>query len=116
MRMVGVCFVLAALAAGGPCRADPSLVGVPLVTSSHGQPFCTDKAQLVGLLRAQVSEARFPIGAFNTCSYVPDNALVAVGADLSPRTRYMHVVRARASLLLGAVEGYTWSVGLYPPH
>lgn len=118
MRAIGISLslALAGLALGTvPSRADPPLAGVPgIITTSHGQPFCTDKAQLLALLRAQISQANFPLGTFSSCSLVPDNFPVAVTQDLSPRSRMMHVVRARAALPFGAVEGYTFSVGIYP--
>lgn len=110
-----VCFSLAltVILATAPCRADESLAGGTVVTSSHGQPFCRDRGQLETLLRATISEARYPFGYFSSCVFVPDNARVEVIQDLSPRSRYLHVVRARAYTLLGAVDAYTYSVGLY---
>ena len=112
------CFSLAltaSLAAAAPCRADPALGGSVLVTSSHGQPFCADRGQLQALLRAGIAHAPHAYGAYAGCLYIPDNARVEVIQDLSPRSRYMHVVRARAYLLFGPVEAYTYSVGLYAP-
>ena len=66
-------------------------------------------------MRATISEEPFPIGTFGDCAVIPDAASVTVLEDLSPRSRYMHVVRARINLLFGPKEGYTYSVGLYTP-
>ena len=41
-----------------PCRADPSVAGATLVTSSHGQPFCTDPNELGAMLRASIAGVR----------------------------------------------------------
>ncbi len=103
----------ALLVTTAPSRADPAIAGERLATSSHGQPFCPTRERLQELLRATVAEEPFPIGAFGDCAYIPDSATVTVLQDLSPRSRYMHVVRARINLLFGAREGYTYSVGLY---
>jgi len=105
----------AALVAWGavPSRADEPLAGTSLFAVSHGQPFCTSRAELQALLNAQVTQAPIGLFAFPTCRYVEDNALVAIGQDL-PGGRYMHMVRARANLFpFGTVDGYTFSAGLY---
>ena len=108
---IAVAVSLAALAV--PARADGDLAGARLATSSHGQPFCPTRARLQELLRATVTEQHFPTGTFADCAYVPDTATVTVLEDLTPRSRAMHLVRARVNLLFGPVEGYTYSVGLY---
>jgi hypothetical protein len=104
---------LFAVGATAPARADVPLAGARLVTSSHGQPFCKDRAELQALLRATIAKANFPFGSFPGCGIVPDNATVTVLEDLSPRSRSMHVVRARVDLLFGPLEAYTYSAGLY---
>ena len=107
--------LMAPLIAPAPGRADPAIAGERLFTASHGQPFCPTRGRLQELLRATIAEEPFPVGAFGDCAYIPDAATVTVLEDLSPRSRYMHVVRARINLLFGAKEGYTYSVGLYTP-
>ena len=105
----------ALLLAPAPSRADPAIAGDRLYTASHGQPFCPTRERLQELLRATVAEESFPIGTFGDCAVIPDTATVIVLEDLSPRSRYMHVVRARINLTFGPREGYTYSVGLYTP-
>ncbi len=108
--------LLAALSgatAAGPARADGDIAGERLATASHGQPFCPTPARLQALLRATVTEQHFSINAFADCANIPDSATVTVLEDLTPRSRAMHLVRARVNLLFGPVEGYTYSVGLY---
>jgi len=106
----------ALLAAAIPCRADPPLAGGFLVTTTGGQPFCTTRLQLQRYVLALIQHDRFPPGAFNGCVLAPFGARVAVLEDLTPRGSLMHVVRARASVPLQRVEGYTYSVGLYDSH
>lgn len=113
MKVACVALAVAACLAAAPCSADEPLAGGTLATASHGQAFCTDRAQLQALLSATI--AHYPFGTFSSCLSVPDNARVEVIEDLSPGSRTMHVVRARAYLLFGAVDAYTYSVGLYPP-
>ena len=107
--------LMAPLIAAAPSRADPAIAGAKLYTASHGQPFCPTRERLQELLRATIAEEAFPIGTFGDCAVIPDTATVTVLEDLSPRSRYMHVVRARINLLFGPREGYTYSVGLYTP-
>ena len=106
-------FVVSAALSAMPAEADQPLAGAALTTSSHGQPFCTDRAQLKALVSAQIAEARFPLNSFPSCGIVPDNATVSVIEDLEPRSPYMHVVKARVGLMFGTTEAYTYSVGLY---
>lgn len=119
MRTIGAFFGLAltgglVVTGGSTAVADPPIAGAVLVTASHGQPFCTDRGQLLALLHAQIAEAPYAPGAFPSCASVSDGAPVVVIEDLAPGTREMHVVRARAQTFFGPVDGYTWSVGLYP--
>ncbi len=109
-----LCFALAAFAAA-PGHADEPLAGRPLQTLSRAQPFCTDKAQLRAKVLATVSHATYPPGYFASCVTVPDDVRVEVIEDLAPTSRYMHIVKARAYLLFGPLEAYTYSVGLYEP-
>ena len=96
-----------------PSCADEPLAGTSLFAVSHGQPFCTSKAELQAFLDAQITQAPIGLFSFPTCRYVEDNALVAVGQDFRGG-RYMHMVRARANLFpFGTVDGYTFSAGLY---
>lgn len=114
MKTLCASLALTTLLFAAPCRAGEPLAGAALVTSSHGQPFCADRALLQALLRAQIAQAPFGLGAFPGCVYVPDNATVTVIEDLSPRSRSTHVVRAHLDgLLFGPTEGYTFSAGLY---
>lgn len=103
--------VLLCLAAA-PARADEPLAGATLFSVSHGQPFCRTRAALQAFLDAQISHADIGLFSFPGCFYVEDNSLVAIGQDFRGG-RYMHMVRARAQLPLGSVEGYTFSAGLY---
>ncbi len=107
--------LVALLMAPAPSWADPAIAGDRLYTASHGQPFCPTRERLQELLRATVAEEPFAIGTFGDCAVIPDTATVIVLEDLSPRSRYMHVVRARINLTFGPREGYTYSVGLYTP-
>ena len=120
MKMMTVALLallaLAASALASPCLAgDPPLAGGRVIVDDFGQPFCTDIGQLRGLLRASVAHAPHPYAQFTGCTPVPYNSKVEVLEDLSPASRYMHVVRARVANIFGPVEGYTYSVGLYPP-
>lgn len=106
--------VLALLGGGllaGAAQADQPLAGASLFAVSHGQPFCQTRAQLEALLDAQIAQA--PIGYIPGCRYVEDNAIVVIGQDYRGG-RYMHMVRARANVLFGQIEGYTFSAGLFP--
>ena len=114
MKVTCVSLIVAASAlASAPCRADPALAGAVLATSSHGQPFCTDQGDLQAYLRAAIAGEKPSSLYYRSCLTVPDNTKVEVIEDLSPRTRYMHVVRARVYFLTGATDAYTYSVGLY---
>ena len=120
MRLVGACLAsmcvaLAATVAVAPAHADEPLAGQPLQTLSRAQPFCTDKAQLHAKVLANLSHVTYPQGYFASCVMVPDNVRVEVIEDLAPTSRYMHIVRARAYLLFGPLDAYTYSVGLYAP-
>ena len=98
-----------------PCRADPSLAGAILVTASHGQPFCGDQGELQAMLRASIAGSSTSILTFPSCLVVPDNTKVEVIQDLSPRTRAMHVVRARVYFLTGPRDAFTYTAGLHAP-
>lgn len=109
--------VLALLGAVGVAKADQPIAGSSEFAVSHGQPFCTTRAQLEALLDAQISQAPIGIFSFPGCRYVEDNSIVVIGQDFRGG-RYMHMVRARTSggllALFGSIEGYTYSAGLYP--
>lgn len=117
LAFVGLAAVgLAAVVAADPCFAgDEALAGRPLETLSRGQPFCTDRAQLRAKVRAGATHAILPPGFFASCVTVPDDVRVEVIEDLEPASPYMHVVKARAYLLFGPLDAYTYSVGLYHP-
>ena len=109
--------LLALLGSAGIANADEQIAGSSQFAVSHGQPFCTTRAQLEALLDAQISQAPIGIFSFPGCRYVEDNSIVVIGQDYRGG-RYMHMVRARANAglfgLFGAIEGYTFSAGLYP--
>ena len=116
MKSTVALLTLAALGLATPCRAeDPPLSGSRVIIDNAGQPFCTDLNQLRGVLRASVAHAPYPYAGFASCMPVPTNVKTEVLEDLAPTNRYMHVVRVRLANLFGPVEGYTYSVGLYPP-
>ena len=112
MKLLSLIVAVAALASL-PCRADPSVAGATLVTSSHGQPFCTDQGELQAMLRASIAGTQANSFTYRSCLIVPDNTRVDVIQDLSPRTRAMHVVRARVYFLTGPRDAFTYTVGLY---
>ena len=112
MKLLSLIVAVAALTSL-PCRADPSVAGATLVTSSHGQPFCTDPNELRAMLRANIAGVKTNFLTYRSCLIVPDNTKVEVIQDLSPRTRVMHVVRARVYFLTGPQDAFTYSVGLY---
>ena len=114
VRMVAMLALGAAFVACAPARADEPLAGGQLFTVSHGQPFCVSRGALQALLRAEIAESPDSPLRTGACRYVDDNTVVTVTEDLTPGGRYMHVVKARAKVLFGTVDGYTYSVGLYP--
>ena len=109
--------VPAGLGVSGAAWADEPIAGSSQFAVSHGQPFCTTRAQLQALLDAQVSQAPIGLFSFPGCRYVEDNAIVVIGQDYRGG-RYMHMVRARTNgglfALFGTIEGYTFSAGVYP--
>jgi hypothetical protein len=116
MKMTIAFLALCASALASPCLAqDPPLAGGRLVVADLGQPFCTDLGQLRGVLRASVAHVAYPYAGYPSCMPVPNNTRVEVLEDLTPDSRYMHVVRARVANILGPRDGFTYSVGLYPP-
>ena len=106
-------FVLLCGLAAGAARADEQIAGTRLFAVSHGQPICRTRAELQALLNAQVAEAPISLFAFPGCHLADDNTVVAAGEDFAGG-RYMHMVRVRYNLFFAAVDGYTFSVGLYP--
>ena len=114
MKRLAAVVLLALACAPGAAQADEPIAGAGLFATSHGQPLCATRAELQALLDAQVSEAPIGFFSFPGCRYVPDNSLVAIGQDFRGG-RYMHMVRARATLFpFIGVEGYTFSAGLSP--
>lgn len=97
----------------GAAKADEPIAGSSQFAVSHGQPFCTTRAELQALLDAQVSQAPIGLFSFPGCRLVSDNSIVVIGQDYRGG-RYMHMVRARANVFLGTIEGYTFSAGVYP--
>ena len=117
MKPICVLIAAATALATTPCwsdsGADPAIAGATLATSSHGQPFCTDENDLHAYLRASIAGEKPSSFSYRSCLTVPDNTKVEVIQDVTPGTRFMHVVRARVYFLTGATEAYTYSVGLY---
>ena len=105
--------VLGVVGAAGVTKADEPIAGSSLFAVSHGQPFCTTRAELQALLDAQVAQAPIGVFSFPGCRLVSDNSIVIIDRDYRGG-RYMHMVRARANVFLGTVEGYTFSAGVYP--
>ena len=103
--------LLLCLAAAPAPAAQPHAAATRL-SVTHRPPDSPTRASLQAFLDAQISHADIGLFSFPGCFYVEDNSLVTIGQDYRGG-RYMHMVRAQARSIFGAVDGYTFSAGLY---